>query len=128
MNPENQKWIRSSDVVFNEDSILSRNQQKIVGKRVSFEIAKDSVEGPDHCTEWTEENEVQSDPDMEDGPLAQLVDKAIRDKAELTHVEKGNNVINLIGTDRVDPTNTSKAKGRSRDESIMTTDLQHGGG
>ena len=43
-DPENRKLIRSSDEVFNEDSILSQNQQKIVGKKVSFEIATDGVE------------------------------------------------------------------------------------
>ena len=41
-DPENRKLIRSSDVVFNEDSIVSRNQQKIVGKKVSFGINKDA--------------------------------------------------------------------------------------
>ena len=44
-DPENRKLIRNSDVVFNEDSILSRNQQKIVVKRVSFESDGDVVEG-----------------------------------------------------------------------------------
>ena len=38
-DPENRKLIRSSDIIFNEESILSRNQQKIVRKKVSFEIA-----------------------------------------------------------------------------------------
>ena len=80
-----------------------------MGKRVSFEIAKDNVEGP------------------EDGPLAQFEDKVIKDKAESTHVEKGNTIVKRVGNDRVDPTNTPKAKGQSRDESTMTTGLQHGG-
>ena len=93
-----------------------------MGKRVSYEIAKDSVEGPAHRTEHTEENEVQTYPDTEDVPLTRL-----EDKAESTHVEKGNNAIKGVGTNNVDPTYTSKAKGRSRNESIMTTDLQHGG-
>ena len=48
---ENRKLIQSSIIVFNEYSILSRNQQKIVDKNVSFEIDKDVVEGP---TDWTE--------------------------------------------------------------------------
>ena len=43
-DPKNRKLNRSSDVVFNEDSILSQNQHKIVGKKVSFEIATDGVE------------------------------------------------------------------------------------
>ena len=123
-DPENRRLIRSSDVVFNEDSILSRNQQKIVGKRVSFEIAKDNVEGSAHRTE---ENEVQTYPDTDDCPLAQLEEKVIKDKVKSTHVEKGNNAIKRVGTDTVDPTNTSKAKGRSRNESTMNNDLQHGG-
>ena len=126
-DPENRRLIRSSDVVFNEASILSRNQQKIVGKQVSFEIAKDNVEGSAHRTECTKEDEVHTYPDTEDGPLEQLEDKAIKDKPELTHIEKGNNAIKGVGTNNVDPTYTSKAKGRSRNESIMTTDLQHGG-
>ena len=96
-------------------------------ERVSFEIAKDSVEGPAHCTERTEENEVQTYPDTESSRLDQLEDKVIKDKAESTHVEKDNNAIKRVGTDRVDPTNTSKAKRRSTNESIMTTDLQHKG-
>ena len=98
-DPENRKLIRSSDVVFNEDSILSRNQQKIVGKRVSFEIAKDNVEVLTHHTERTEENKVQVDPDTEAGTLAQIEDKAIKDKAESTQVEKGNNAIKQVVTD-----------------------------
>ena len=47
-DPENRKLIRSSDVLFNEDSILSRNHQKIMGQNVSFEIATDGVEGLAH--------------------------------------------------------------------------------
>ena len=50
-DPKNWKLIRSSDVVFNEDSIFSRNQQKIVGKKVTFEIDTNVVEGPTHMTE-----------------------------------------------------------------------------
>ena len=46
--PENWKLGQSSDVVFNEDSILSQNQQKIVGKKVSFKIEIDVIEGPAH--------------------------------------------------------------------------------
>ena len=98
-----------------------------MGKRVSFEIAKDNVEGSAHHTERTEETEFQVDPDMTNGPLAQLEDKAIKEKDESTHVEKGNTAIKRVGNDRVCPTNTPKAKGRSRNESTMTIDLQHGG-
>ena len=79
-DPENQRLIRSSDVVFNEDSILSQNQQKIVGKRVSFEIAKDIVEGSTHRTKRTEEDEVQTYPDMEGGPLADSKTKSSKIK------------------------------------------------
>ena len=50
-DPEYQKLIRSCDVVFNEDSILPRNQQKIVGENVSFEIDTNVVEGPAPRTE-----------------------------------------------------------------------------
>ena len=60
--------------------------------------------------------------DTEDGPLAQL-----EDKSESTHVEKGINAIKRVGTNSVDPTTTSKAKGLSRNESILITDLPHGG-
>ena len=42
-DPKDRKLIPSSDVVFNKDSILSRqNQLKIVGKKVSFDIDKDA--------------------------------------------------------------------------------------
>ena len=78
--------IRSRDVVFNEDYILLQNQRKIVGKWVSFDITKDSVEGPAHYTKRTEENEAKADPDTENGPLAELEDKVIKDKTELTHI------------------------------------------
>ena len=94
-----------------------------MGKRVSFEIVKDSVEGLTHRTERTEENEVQADLDTKVGPLTQLEDKAIKDKAESTLVEKGNNAIKRVGTNIVDSTHTSRAKGRSRDELPMTIDL-----
>ena len=114
-DPENRRLIRS------------QNQQKIVGKRVSFEITKDSIEGPAHCTERTEDDEVQTYTDTEDGPLARLEDKGIKDKAESTHVEKGNHAIKRVGTNKVNPTNTSKAWGRSQNELIMTTDLHHEG-
>ena len=43
-------------IVFNEDFILSkRNQNKIVGKKVSFEVEKDIVE---RTTHW-DESEIQ---------------------------------------------------------------------
>ena len=59
----------SSDVAFNEDSILCRNQQKIVGKKVSFEITTDGVEGPSHRTklalrQTTEENIARDPPPL----------------------------------------------------------------
>ena len=43
-DPENRKLIRNSDVVFNDDSILSENQPKTVGKRVSFDTDEIIVE------------------------------------------------------------------------------------
>ena len=52
-NPENLKLIQSSDIVFNEESILFRNQQKIVAKKVSREIVTDGVEGSARQTELT---------------------------------------------------------------------------
>ena len=93
--PENRKLIRS-----NEDSILSQNQQKIVGKKVSFEIAKDSVERPAHHTERTGENEVQTDPNTKNGPLTEVNDKVLKDKSESTHVEKGNVAITRVGNNK----------------------------
>ena len=83
-----------------------------MGKKVSFQIAKDSVEGPTHHTERTEENEVQADPDVGNGPHVKLEEKVIKDKSELTHVEKGNFAITGVGNDKVDPTNTPQAKGQ----------------
>ena len=64
---------------------------------------------------------------MENGPLAQLEDKAIKDQAESTHVVKGNDAIKRVGNNRDDPTNTPKAKGRSRNESTMTNNLKDRG-
>ena len=48
---ENRKLIRSNDVGFNEVSIVSQNQHKIVGKKVSLEIDTDAIEGPTHRIE-----------------------------------------------------------------------------
>ena len=49
---ENRKLIWSSDVVFNEDLILSKwNYVKMVGKNVSFDIDRDVVEEPTHRVE-----------------------------------------------------------------------------
>ena len=79
-DPKNRKLIWSSDVVSNEDSILSRNQQKIVGKNVSFKIDTDVIEGPTHQTKLalrqTVEDNILSDPpaesELEKGPLDEL--------------------------------------------------------
>ena len=103
-----------------------------MGKKVSSEITTNGEEGLAHYIELTfrlrtEENQVEADPDTENGPLGQLEDKAIKDRAESSHVENGNTAIKRVGNKRFNPTNTSKAKGRSRNESIMTTDLQHRG-
>ena len=59
---------------------------------------------------------------MENDPLDE-----VEDKAESTHVEKGKVAKMRVGNDRVDPTNTPKAKGQSRNESTKTIDLKHGG-
>ena len=113
-DPKNRTSIRSSDVVFNEDSILSRNQQKIVGQNVSVEITTDGVEGPAHRTELTlrqrtEENEVPTNRDTKNGALGELEDKTIKHKAESTHIKKGKDARNV----RVDLTDTRRAKGKS---------------
>ena len=76
-----------------------------MGKKVSFEIATNGVEGPTHRTEltsWhrTKQNKVQADLDTKNGPLGQLEDKA----------KKGNGTIKQGENDKVDPTNTPKAK------------------
>ena len=99
-----------------------------MGKRVSFEIAKDSVEGPTHRTECPKEDEVHTYPDTEDGPLAQLEDKAIKDKAESTRVEKCKVDKVRVGNDRVDLTKTPKAKGQGHPESTKTIDPKYGEG
>ena len=100
------KLIRRNDVVFNEDSILSRN--------VSFEIATNGVAGPAHRTELTlrqrtEENEVPTNRDTKNGALGELEDKTIKHKAESTHIKKGKDARNV----RVDLTDTRRAKGKS---------------
>ena len=64
---------------------------------------------------------------MEDCPLAELKNKVIKEKAESTHIEKGNTAITRVGNDRVDPTNTRKATGRSRNKSTVNIYIQHGG-
>ena len=130
---ENRKLIRSSDIVFNEDCILSQNPHKIVGKKDSFKTATDGVEAPTHQSKLAlrqraEENEVSADPDSENDPLDELEDKAINDKDESTRVEKGKVSKTRVGNDRVNPTDTPKAKGQSRNESTKSIDLKHGGG
>ena len=65
-----------------------------MAEKVSFKISTDGIEGPTHRTELTlrqraEENEVPADPDTENDPLDELKDKAIKDKAESTRIEKG---------------------------------------
>ena len=103
-----------------------------MGKKVSFEITTDGIEGSAHRIELAlrqraEENEVSADPDSENDPLDELEDKAINDKDESTRVEKGKVSKTRVGNDRVNPTDTPKAKGQSRNESTKTIDLEHGG-
>ena len=133
---KNQILIWSSDVVFNEGSILSQNQQKILGKKVSFKIATDGLEGPTHRTELplrqrAIENEVPADPDTEEDPLGELEDKAIKYKDESPHVEKGKAAKTRVRNDRVktnkvNPTATLKVKRPSRSDSTKTIDPTYG--
>ena len=62
-DPENKKLIWSNNVVFNEDSIFSkRNQQKRVGKKVSFEDDDNVVEGPTHRAETKSQQTAELEP------------------------------------------------------------------
>ena len=101
------------------------------GKKVSFEIAADAVEGPTHRTELalrqtTKENEVLADAESAKDPLVELEDKDIKEKAESTRVEKGKVAKLRVEKDRVDPTDTPKAKRQSRSESTNTLDPKQG--
>ena len=102
-----------------------------MGKKVSFKIATDGLEGPTHRTELplrqrAIENEVPADLDTENDPLGELEDKSIKDKAESTRVEKGKVAKLRVEKDRVDPTDTPKAKRQSRSESTNTLDPKQG--
>ena len=97
-DPENRKLIRSSDVVFNEDSIFSqRNQQKTVGKKVSFKDDSTVVEGPTQRAESETRQTVElqqtanfpADTESATSPNVELKDQAIKDTAESTRVDKG---------------------------------------
>ena len=97
-DPENRKLIRSSDVVFNEDSIFSqRNQQKTIGKKVSFEDESIDVEGPTHRANTESQQTVELEPahnvlaDTESAttPNVELKDKVIKDKVESTKFDTG---------------------------------------
>ena len=70
-----------------------------MGKKVSFEIAKDIVEGSTHRTKRTEEDEVQTYPDMEGGPLADSKTKSSKKVVTLT-LEK-DKLMERCKTDRV---------------------------
>ena len=64
-------------------------------------------------------------------PLVELEDKAIKDKVESTRDEKGKLDKVRVGNDKVerdkvDPTETPKAKGQSRRELTKIIDLKHG--
>ena len=77
---ENRKLIRSNDVGFNEVSIVSQNQHKIVGKKVSLEIDTDAIEGPTHRTELALRqtakdnlaNDTPTEFDLAKGPVDEL--------------------------------------------------------
>ena len=95
---ENRKLIRSSDVVFNEDSIFFKwNQQKTIGKKVSFQDDRDVVQGPTHrensnirqTIELEQADNVPADSKLVGSPIVELEDKAINDRADLTRVQAG---------------------------------------
>ena len=85
-------------MVFNEDSIFSqRNQQKTVGKKVSFEDDNVIVERSTHRAESESQqtielqpaNNVPADTESAISPNIELEDKVIKDKAESTRIDKG---------------------------------------
>ena len=95
-DPENRKLIRSKDAVFNEDFIFSYwNQQKIVGKKVSFEDDRAIVEGLTHQVESEIQQTVKlkqadntsADSESTIGSIVAFKDKAIKVKS--TRVDKG---------------------------------------
>ena len=95
---ENRKLIRSNDVVFNEDLILfERNQQKIVGKNVSFDTDRNVVEGLTHrakskirqIVEIDQANNNPADSELATCPLVEIdsitrLMKADKDKVKPT--------------------------------------------
>ena len=98
-----------------------------MGKKVSFKIATNGVEGPVRQTELAlrqtaEENKDWAIPDSEKDPLGEL-----KDKDESTNVEKGKVAKTRVENERLDPTDTPKAEGQSQNESTKTIDLKHGG-
>ena len=95
-DPQNQKLIRSNDVVFSEDSAFSQrnqlNQQKSVGKKVSFEDDNVVIEGPTHKTEseirqtveLQQADNFRTDTESATSPIAER-----KDTTESTRIDKG---------------------------------------
>ena len=92
-DPENWKLIWSSDVVFNEDSIFSQqNQQKTVGKKVSFKDDRTVIEGPTHraeteirqTVELQQADNFRTDTESATSPIAER-----KDTTESTRIDKG---------------------------------------
>ena len=80
--------IWSSDVVFNEDSIFSqRNQQKTVGKKVSFEDDNVIVERSTHRAKLESQQTIELQPANTESAISSNV--KLKDKAESTRVDKG---------------------------------------
>ena len=103
-----------------------------MGEKGSFEIATNGVEDLAHRTELalrqtTEENEVPTESKIARGPLFELEDKAIKDKAKSTRVKNDKVDKVRIGHDRVDLAETPKGKGQSRHESTKRLDPMLGG-
>ena len=85
-------------MVFNEDSIFSqRNQQKTVGKKVSFEDDNTVIEGPTHWAESESQQTVElqladyfpANTESATSPNVELKDKVIKDTTESTRIDKG---------------------------------------
>ena len=78
-DPKSRKLIRSSDVVFNEDSIFSqRNQQKTMGKKVSIKDDHVIIEGPTHRAGTESQQAIELEPT--DNKLADDVPARIRSR------------------------------------------------
>ena len=75
----------------------------------------------DRITEYT-----CIDSELVGGPLVELEDKAIKDKAESPRVEKGKVDKMRDASDRVDPIETARVVGRNQHESTNSIDPKQG--